>query len=140
MGAQGLNARRARVEQSTLRVEDVQLARDAVYIAQPRKAGGHRERFGTRALRLVALTRARLRYERRTHFAEGVLDGPLVLRQRGALARLRRLASSLEPPALKDRLRQGEPELPYARGAAEEVAERRALASEAAGQHDRGKQ
>src|SRR5438094_7556322 len=84
--AQRLDPRDARGEQAALGVDDVELARDAVLVAQPREAQRLRERLLATRLGLVALARVRLAGERGAHFAEGVLNRLLILPERRALA------------------------------------------------------
>src|SRR5207245_3712517 len=105
--AQGFDAGDARGEEPPLGVDHVELARDAVLVAQLREAQRLRERLLARRLGLVALARARLAGERRAHLAEGVLDRLLVLSERRALARAGGVGARLQATAGEDRLRAG---------------------------------
>src|SRR5438874_5389081 len=99
LGAQCLDARDARRKQAAFGVDDVELARDAVLVAQLREAQRLRERLLARRLGLEALARARLAGERGAHFAEGVLDRFLVLRERRAFARAGGVGARLQTAA-----------------------------------------
>src|SRR5258706_11586192 len=139
VGTQGFDARAAGGEEAALGVEDVELAGDAVVVAQAREAQGLAQRLGARRFGFVALERARLRGERAADFAERGLDGLLVLRQDLALARRGGIGAGLEPAAGEDRLGQREADVPEAGRTGEEVGERGALAAKRAGERDGGK-
>jgi len=119
----------ARGEQSALGVDHVELARDAVLVAQLRKAQRLRERLLARRLGLEALARARLADERRAHLAKSVLDGLLVSGERLLLARSRRLGLRLQAAAGEDRLGDARREQINAGRPAEQTGERGALAA-----------
>src|SRR5688572_5064905 len=104
MRAQGLDARDLRLEQAALGVDHVELARDAVLVAQARKAQRLVERGGARRLGVVALARAPLRDQRGPHLAERGANRLLILRQRRALARIGGVAPRRQAAASEDRL------------------------------------
>src|SRR5439155_333839 len=131
------DARDAGGEQPALRVDNVELAGDAVLVAQACQPQRLAKRSGARAFGVVALARARLRRKRRAHLAECIADRLLVFRERGALARLRRGALRLQAPAREDRLRHARRHGRDSRAALEQIGERRALAAERRGERDR---
>src|SRR5258706_13349590 len=88
LGAQGFDAGDAAGERAALGVDDVELACDAVLVAQAREAERVGERGGALRFSVEALARAGLAGERRANFAERGLDGLLVLRHGLLLARL----------------------------------------------------
>ena len=94
----------------------------------------------TRAPSASYASRARLRVERLPHFAERFLQRLLILGHGLPLARLHRLDFRGQSPALEDRLRERNRELPDAGGPREEIAQRRAFAAKKAGQRDPGKE
>src|SRR5690606_6776087 len=130
VGAQGVDARAAGGEEAALGIEDVELARDAVLVAKPRKAQRLGERDLARRLGLEALARARLRGEGSADLAEGCLSGLLIWRERRALARLRRRLARLESAAGKDGLGEPDAYAPQAGARAEEARKRHALAAQ----------
>src|SRR6266850_200990 len=83
--AQRLDAGDARGEKAALGVDHVELAGDAVGVAQPRQAGRVGQCIGACRLRIIALARARLNRKRSACLAERGLDGLLVLRDERAL-------------------------------------------------------
>src|SRR5207244_4151465 len=126
--AQRLDARDAGGEHPALRVDNVELAGDAVLVAQACQPQRLAKRRGARAFGVVALARARLRRQRRSYFAECIADRLLVFRERGAFARLRRGALRLQAPAGEDRLRQARRPGPHSRPALAQAGERRLFA------------
>src|SRR5687767_7020578 len=98
------DARATRLEQAALGVEHVELARDAVLVAQAGEARGLGERRGARRLGVVGFAGARLRDECGAHLAERRADRLLVLRERSTLARLGLVGARSEPAAAEDRL------------------------------------
>src|SRR3989441_8460867 len=135
--AKRLDARDARGEEPPLGVDDVELARDTVLVAQLREAQRLRERLLARRLGLEALARACLAGERGAHFAERVLDRFLVLRERRALAGAGGIGARLQTAAGEDRLRNAGGDEPQAGRTGEETGERGALAAGGAGKDDR---
>src|SRR3954454_4818163 len=99
MRAQCLDARALRREQAALGIDHVELARDAVLIAQALQENRLRERLLARRFRLEALALARLSGECGAHLTECVLDGIMVLGERLLLALLGCLGARLQAAA-----------------------------------------
>src|SRR5262245_51410797 len=99
-------------EQVALGVEDLELAAQAVLVAQAREPQRDPERCGAIALGVETLARLDLRDQRVAHLAERVLHGELVLRERLPLARVRCLDLRLDAPALVDRRSERDRGLP----------------------------
>src|SRR5205085_9711480 len=134
LSAQRFDACDARGKQSALGVDHVELAGDAVLVAQLREAQRLGERPLARRFRLEALPRARLADQRGAHLAEGGLDRLLIAGERLLLACSRRLGLRLQAAAGEDWLHHVRCEQVEAGRPTEEVRERSALAAADSGE------